>query len=118
MDHELEARYQVDAGTVALTVTVGDGQRGVTLVFLDDREILAQPGQPSRYEIGAGATVANKTLSVESSVSDVRGETDRTSITYVLDGGRERKEFRQSAPAAGAGRQVDYVATFELRGGS
>ena len=115
MDHELRADYQVAAGPVELTIVIGDGQRGVSLVFLDAEELIVRPGEPGHYLVGSGPTVAGHTLSVESTVADVRAETNRTSITYVLSGGVAPQEFHQAAPAARAGAEVDYVATFDLR---
>lgn len=115
MDHELHEHYEVAAGPVELTVVIGDGQRGVTLVFLDTQELTARPGSGGHYLVGSGPDLAGHSLSVESTVADVRAETNRTSITYRLTGGAETKEFRQTAPAGRAGGQVDYVATFDLR---
>lgn len=114
MDHELRAEYPVAHGPVELTVIVGEGQRGVSLVFLDAAEIEARPGERGHYDLGAGPDIAGRTLSVESTIADVRAETNRTSITYRLTGGVEPKEFFQSAPAPRAGGQVDYIATFDL----
>lgn len=115
MDHEMRADYAVAQGPVELTVVIGEGQRGVTLVFLDAEEIEARPGERGHYAVGSGPDIAGHTLSVESTVSDVRAETNRTSITYRLTGGVAAQEFHQSVPAGRAGGSVDYIATFDLK---
>ncbi len=104
--------YAVRGGEpVFVTVLIGDGQEGVSTIFLDQEKISSRVAV-SRLPLGDGADLAGRTLVVSSTVVDIRNEHDHTSVTVVLANGRERR-FPQSEDAQPSG-VVNYLTVINL----
>lgn len=108
----LTAAYPVATGPVTLRVMVGEGQLGSSLVTLGKTELAS--GAIAFLSLGSGALLRGKTLRVTTMVTDVQRMTNRTSVTYVLQGGPSDREYRLEQPVADQGDSVDYTATFRL----
>lgn len=109
----LQTDYQVGTGDVSLTITIGDGQIGSSLVRLGDKELAS--GEVKKQKIGAGSSLKGKTLFVKTVVADVNDQTNRTSVRYELKGGKVDRAFDLDASVEEEGGSVIYRATFELK---
>jgi hypothetical protein len=108
----LVADYEVAAADVTLTVVVGDGQIGSSIVKLGAKA-LAQ-GDIDGVTIGSGPTIKRKPLFVKSVVTDVNDSTNHTSVTYQLAGGRLDQEFVCAGTVEDNGDSIIYRAKFNF----
>jgi hypothetical protein len=109
----LHTNYKVDSGDITLTVVVGNGQRGNTLVAIGSA-VLANGPNISNLRIGKGSDLNGKTLSVISTVSQVNTSTQDAVITYELRGGAEDRDSQLDDDFADGQVQIQFVATFDL----
>lgn len=109
----LQTDYAVDAGDVTLTVIIGDGQLGSSLVRLGEKELAT--GDIDRLKIGKGSAIAGKELFVKTVVADVNDNTNHTSVRYELKGGAADQTFDLDASVDEEGGSVIYRATFDLK---
>jgi hypothetical protein len=115
VEHILRQVYPVSTAGVTLTLFPGDGQQCVARVCINGHAVPEQPGARRRYELGSGAELAGRILTIESRVTPqwpVRGA--RAEITYALEGGREDKAFQQEAALEGPLGTVAFLASFAL----
>lgn len=112
MGVKLETMYEVVADKVYLTIIIGEKQIGSSLVKLNN-EIL-QMGDIKNLEIGLGSDIAGKTLITKTVVTDVNDQTNRTSVSYFLKGGKTDKDFSLDATVAEEGASIIYRAKFKL----
>jgi hypothetical protein len=98
-----ETEYRVADGDVHVTVRIGDGQFGTSVMMLADQTF--GPGDVNDVVLGAGPDLSGLELRVKSIVTDINDMTNRTSIAYDLTGGE--------APATHV-----LVATVDEEGGS
>jgi hypothetical protein len=96
---------------VVLGVTIGDGQAGGTALLLD--------GEPLPFEnsagsgiIGPGDELPGSILNIKTTVRDIRPDTNRTSVTYVLTGGVEDVEYPYSVEVSADAGTAHYMVTF------
>jgi Icc-related predicted phosphoesterase len=113
MAAKLETDYVVAAGDISLSVIIGDGQLGSSLVRLGDEELAI--GDVDRLKIGSGGAIAGKDLFIKTVVTDVNDNTDHTSVRYELKGGKADKVFDLEESADEEGGSVVYRATFTLK---
>jgi hypothetical protein len=106
--------YRVGNGPIKLTVTIGDGQFGSTLVQVGDQ--LLDHERTFDAVIGNGSDLAGKLLRIFSVVTDTNKQTNRTSVTYRLEGGPEVLEHTLSFTVAQERASVDYEAEILLAG--
>lgn len=78
--------YQTGTGSIHLTVTIGEGQFGSSRVRLND-VIVDRMRHTFDGNVGTAAECRGKKLTIVSVVTDVRPQTNRTSVTYELTGG-------------------------------
>jgi len=90
-----------DGEDVFVTVLIGEGQAGVTTVFLD-QEKRASRTQVRRLLLGTGGELRGRVLVVSTTVVDIQQAHDRTSVTVVLANGSEHS-FGQQAQAHPSG---------------
>jgi hypothetical protein len=105
-DHEVR-----DSVPVFLTILIGEGQMGFSTVFLDQEKQAARR-EVRRLPLGDGAEARGKVLVVSTTVVDIRGEHDRTSVTVQLSDGIEQ-ELRQSEDAHESG-VVNYLTVIRF----
>jgi len=108
----LNTTYEVAGGDVSLTVTIGNGQLGASLVRLGTREIGS--GQIKDLPVGKGPAITGKTLTVKTVVADVNDKTNRTNVGYSLKGGKVPKDYDLEATVDQEGDSIIYRATFEF----
>ncbi len=109
----LHTGYKLDPGVITITVLVGSGQRGNTLVAIGS-QVLANGPIINALEIGKGNELAGKTLTVISNVSQTNTSTQDAVVTYQLRGGAEDREHRLDDGFADGQVQIQFVATFDL----
>ncbi len=97
----LHTNYKLDSGDITLTVVVGNGQRGNTLVAVGSA-VLANGPNISNLRIGKGSDLVGSTLSVISTVSQVNTSTP------------EDRDYQLDDDFADGEVQIQFVATFDL----
>lgn len=108
----LETTYEVAAGVVSLTVTIGNAQMGASLVRLGAKEIGF--GEVKDLVVGKGPAIRGKTLTVKTVVSDVNDKTNLTNVRYSLVGGKVPKDYDLEASVDGEGDSIIYRAYFKF----
>jgi len=109
---KLIADYEVAAKKVKLSVIIGDAQIGSSVVKLGSKKL--GQGDISNLEIGSGPNIQGKPLFVKSVVTDVNDQTNHTSLTYKLIGGRLDQDFLSSGTVDVNGDSIIYGAKFHL----
>jgi hypothetical protein len=109
----LRDSYLTADGDVKLTVTIGEGQRGFVEVLLNGA-VLGSGSGITDLTIGAGPIVAGTRLRVTSTVTDTNEMTNRTSVTYELEGGARPQSWVSDHTLDADGGSVDYDASFLL----
>ena len=91
----LEKLYRVKTtSVVTLKIEIGYAQKGYTTVFLGDKKIVNNKKNSFEKVLEEkGKDLKGKTLFCQTMVTDVRTETNETSVKYELTGGR--KDFKQ-----------------------
>ncbi|QDU66396.1 hypothetical protein [Engelhardtia mirabilis] len=110
----LEADYQLGAEPVLLTVTIGNGQFGTSLVRLNSAEKCR--GDIGDLELGKPGSLKGKKVRVKSVVTDVRDETNRLTVTYKLAGGAQDQTFVSTGVVENDGDSMLFRAIFNLKG--
>ena len=101
--------YEVAPGQlVTLTVVIGDGQAGGTALLLNG---VAHPFTAPGPEPIPGAT-AGSFLHAHTTVQDINPLTNHTSVTYILRGGVEDREFPYAIDVAADKGAARYVIAF------
>lgn len=97
---------------VVLTITVGDGQvAGTSLTW--DGEVTQETSIVDRDIGNEREDLTGKVLTCTTTVKDVNEFTNRTSVTYVLEGGSEgRTEYPFSVSVEAHGAYAVYMITF------
>lgn len=113
MAQSINTPFQTGPGNVTLKVHIGDGQMASSVVRL-------QGGSPETHEnsfqkdLGPGSDLAGKRLLCSTLVTDVRDETDRTSVRVVVtDGATTVDESREEV--AGDVGVVTYATVVRFR---
>jgi hypothetical protein len=84
-DIKAECEYTVGDDEVFLTVTIGNGNDGLTTVFLGGDEIEPVPGHPDQWALGSGEDLQDRTLEIDSIVNPVTSK--KIIVTAALSGG-------------------------------
>jgi hypothetical protein len=108
----LHTNFKLNAGDISLTVTLGNGQRGNTLVAVGTQVLMNGP-EITGLRIGPGSELAGQTLNVISTVSETNTNADAV-ITYQLYGGAEDRDYPLEDDFADGEVQIQFVATFDL----
>ena len=94
MDTETSAfACEVTDEDVFLTVKIGQGQLGATEVFRRNDMLVKGGVVISRFNLGPGFSLAGDSISVESLVNDVGGQTNKMSVTYLIENGAKTTKF-------------------------
>ena len=111
---DLEADYSVvDGNDVTLSIIIGDGQVGGSVVTLDGVEIGKK--MITNLKIGAGATLKNKRLLARTVVLDVNPATNNMSVTWQFTGGVAPHTFRPTpAQVANQGDMMAFRGKFRF----
>jgi hypothetical protein len=109
----LKDSYVVADDEVKLTVEIGEGQKGFVEVLLDGMPI-GQGDGITDLPIGPGPKLGGRKLRVTSTVTDTNKDTNNTSVTYTLKGGRQTQSYHSRYEVEAPGGTVDYDAIFLL----
>lgn len=82
---KLETDYEVGDDPVRISILIGDGQFGTSVMWIGER--IFGPGDIANVVLGDGADLTGETLVIKSIVTDINDQTNHTSVTYDLDGG-------------------------------
>lgn len=111
-------KYKTSTGKVLLDIIVGDAQRSATSIFLTDTKgtisELKKGDDVKNVVVGDGPILPGSVLVISSVVTDVRTETNWTSVTAILKGGAAAASWprAEEVPQNGAASYV-FVVTFE-----
>jgi ATP-dependent 26S proteasome regulatory subunit len=112
MSTTLTKVYKVRQGdAVILRVTIGFAQIGVTTVFLDEKMLINNHPNSLEIELNKpGESLQGKTLLCSTTVTDVRTETNETSVTYEFIGGPNTQKHTLKESVESAGAVILYTA--------
>jgi hypothetical protein len=107
-----EEKYVVADGTIRLSVSVGERQLGTSIAYLDDEAIAN--GDIEELPLGDGPKLEGRTLDVYTMVTDIRDETDKMAVTWILTGGKKKLIVTaKGAPPKALGSQM-FKGTFHF----
>ena len=109
----LRDAYIVADADVTLDVTVGEGQKAFLEVLLNGLPI-GHGADVKGLIVGKGNEVAGSRLRITATVTDTNTDTNRTSVTYRLTGGRTTMIRTSEHTVDIDGDTVDYDAIFLL----
>jgi len=113
-DVSVDRTYTVDTEDVFLSVTVGEGQFGLSDVRLGTQKLVRATG-PITVRIGHGPDIAGQKLVVMSVVNDVNTHTNRMSVSYRLTGGKTSDAFVANGTVANEGGVLVFQANITLQ---
>lgn len=111
-DITLDKQYVVRTRDVYLAVTIGEGQQGRSSVLLDGKEILRTSPPFSKFRIGVGPDLVDRTLTIRTVVNDVVATTNRMSVTYALSGGQSTEKFTSKGTVRRDNDFLSFEANF------
>ena len=108
-----DATFGPDDGTVTLTILVGNGQFGSSIVRLDGA-IITSGSDIKDFPLGRADALVGKTLRIKSIVSDVNDQTLHTSVEYILSGATRTQRFTQQDSVKSPGDSTLFRAEIRL----
>jgi hypothetical protein len=100
---------------IFLKITIGHAQIGTTMVSLAGEQLASD--QRDSFKIALpkdGKELAGKSLFCSTIVTDVRSETNQTSVTYELIGGENPWKQTLSETVESENDSIFYVATIKF----
>jgi hypothetical protein len=114
-DVKMESECRVGTGRVSLTVQIGNGQVGSSIVFFSDSHGTLGNGEIKDMFIGNGTDIKGKILKVLSQVTDRNTHSNDMIISYLFNGlESQSKPLQLSATADNEGETVNFSATFNI----
>lgn len=116
MSNSLTKLYQVPNSDqeVKLAVRIGHAQLGMTTVSLGTRQLASNHRGTLEVTVGKGADLNGAQLFCVTTVTDVRTETNQTSVTYELQGGTHTFQETLQETVSNEGDVVFYTAVFHF----
>ena len=114
VDVSVDRTYAVDTQDVFLSLTIGEGQFGVSDVRLGSQTLVRASG-PINVRVGKGTDIAGQTLVVTSVINDVNTHTNRMSVSYRLTGGKAPAAFVGSGDCPSEGGVLVFQANISLQ---
>jgi hypothetical protein len=96
---------------VTLTVEVGDFQAGGTSYSWKGRTVIGNPNFTDHPVNGPGEPIGGTTMHCLTKVTDMRPETNQTSVTYTLEGGVQKQSYPYGIEVVEDG-MANYQITF------
>ena len=88
MNNKIKQKYEVtNSGEISLSIIIGEQQAGWFAVFLDGNYVTDGKTRIENLSLGKGSDVKTKTLTIAATVIDINPHTNRTAVTYFLNGG-------------------------------
>ena len=113
-DVELEQTYAVGGKDVRLSITIGEGQLGMSSVSLGTQLLVKASDTIGGLLLGSGSDLIDEELRVDTVVTDVSSLTNRMSVTYRLEGGKARKAWLAKGKVTSAFDTLFFRATFSF----
>ena len=98
---------------VYLTVLIGKGQPGSSVVKLGDN-VIKDGGNIIRIPVGKNSDIKGKTLKITSVVDDFQISTNETCVDYLLTGGEESKVYHLDATVDVDGDKINYFTKIKF----
>ena len=100
---------------VTLKLTIGNGQKATTTITLDSVEIVKDEKNSFEFVLHElGEKLKGKVLYCVTMVSDFVPETNETSVTYEMTGGRSDFKITLNESVDMEAGKVHYVASFNF----
>lgn len=109
---KLNTTYPVSAKKVRLSIVIGDGNLGTTVVMLEE-DILGI-GTITDLELGKGSTLKGKALRTKTVVTDFNDKTQDLSVTYNMEGGEHPFSFTLNATTESVGASENFYAEIQF----
>lgn len=109
---KLNTTYPISQKNVKMTISIGDGNLGTTVVMLED-DILGI-GAISDLKIGKGDMIKGKALKTKTVVTDFNDQTQDLSVTYKLEGGKHPFNFTLHATTENVGASENFYAEIKF----
>ncbi|PYO83085.1 MAG: hypothetical protein DMD65_06815 [Gemmatimonadetes bacterium] len=109
----LKTNYKVATSDITVTVVVGNGQRGNTLVAVGSEELANGPNI-TNLVIGNGSDVAGKALTLLTTVSQTNTSTPDAVVTYRVRGGAQDRDYQLQEAFADGEVQIQFDGTVDL----
>jgi len=109
-----DATYQVAAGDVLLSLSIGEGQFGTSDVFVGGTKVIRTSGPIGSLRVGSGPAIKGKKLLVRSVVTDVSTMTNKMSVSYRLTGGKAQKAVVAKGGVTAQGASLTFETSFAL----
>lgn len=109
----LEASVKLaQEGTVAVSITIGDGQIGGGVIKMDGKKISVTP--VSDFVIGNAIDLKGKTILIKNIVSDENEKSNKTSVRYLFKQNIGEQTFISKAEVEHDKDIIGYHASFLL----
>lgn len=113
--HTISQSYQVkESEDITLSIIAGEEQAGWFAVFLDGKFLTHEKTKLTNYSLGKGSTIKSKTLTITTTVIDINPNTNRTSVTYFLNGGNSNLEITSEITVNHDNNPAYYDAKFKF----
>ena len=115
MNNKIKQNYYIkDDDNISISIVIGEEQAGGFAVFLDEQFILFEKTKIVDFPLDKGLEIKSKTLFITSTVIDINPHTNRTSVTYVLSGGKSRLEITSEVTVENDNAPAYYDAEFKF----
>ena len=97
---------------VFLTIRIGDAQIGGSVVLLNGREVGSN--QITDLNLGKGSDLKGSKVKIKTTVADINDQTNRTSVTYIFEGGPHPLRTDVTSEVENDGDSMVFNARFDL----
>jgi hypothetical protein len=112
---ENDFAFKVTDDDVVLTITIGEGQLGTSFVFRDGVLLVKGGVVIGSLNLGAGADLVGKEVTVDSIVNDISAHTNRMSVRYVVENDGKKKSQLATHEVESEGAICRFVSTLSFR---
>lgn len=109
-----DTEYKVESGKVYLDVVVGEGQIGGITVKLSGN-LLALKNRITKLPIGMGSSLRNKRISLLVVVQDKLINSNDTSVTFALSGGKSDYKYTCKGTVDVDKDKIEYKINIDLK---
>jgi hypothetical protein len=107
--------FKVTDADVVLTVTIGEGQLGSSFVFREGVLLVKGGVVIGSLNLGSGADLIGKDVTVDSIVNDISTHTNRMSVRYVVENGGKKKGQLATHEVENEGAICRFVSTLSFK---
>lgn len=110
----VEGSFGLGMGKVTLTIVVGEGQQGFSLVKVED-EHKGEGEELREVELGTSEELRGKRLFIDTAVTVTNSLTTRTSVRYTLRQGARQQNYDGFKTLAALGDSVIYEGDIQFK---